>query len=82
MERVPISDLQTRPAEILAGLSKGPVTLTQHDEPAAVLISPEHYNRIVATLENLQDALDAQEARRDTGDVRDFDDYLTSWSRA
>ncbi len=73
---VPISDLRTRQAESLAGLREGPVILTQRSKAAAVLISTEQYNQMVAMLEDLQDALDAKEARRDPDAVTDFNDYL------
>ena len=62
-ELVPISGLRTRQKQILDSLSKGPVVLTQHGRAAAVLISPEQWNHLVETLENLTDALDAIEMR-------------------
>ncbi len=73
---VPISDLRTRQADILASLNEGPVILTQHSKAAAVLMSTEQYNQMVAMLEDLQDALDAKEARLGAGAVTDFDEYL------
>lgn len=76
-ELVPISDLRTRQAEVLANLAQGPVILTQHSKAAAVLISTEQYNEMVTMLEDLQDVLDAREARRDAGTIVDIDDYLT-----
>ncbi len=77
-ELVPISDLRTRQAEVLAGLADGPVILTQHSRAAAVLLSTDQYNRMLAQLEELQDALDAREARRDPGPLLGFDDYLVT----
>ncbi len=74
-ELVPISDLRTRQAEVLAGLADGPVILTQHSRAAAVLLSTEQYNQMLALLEELQDSLDAREARRDAGPAVDFDEY-------
>ncbi len=74
-ELVPISDLRTRQAEVLASLAEGPVILTQHSRAAAVLLSTDQYNRMLALLEELQDTLDARDARRDAGPVIDFDEY-------
>jgi prevent-host-death family protein len=73
---VPISELRTRQAEILAALEDGPILLTQHSKAAAVLLSTEHYNRLAAMIEDLQDALDAAEARRNAEPVIDLDEYL------
>jgi prevent-host-death family protein len=75
-ELVPISDLRTRQGEILAGLERGPVILTQHSKAAAVLVSTDQYNRMIEMLEDLQDALDAKEARRNAEPVIDFEEYL------
>jgi prevent-host-death family protein len=74
-ELVPISEIRQRQNEILGRLAGGPVILTQFGRAAAVLISPEEYNRLVERLEELQDALDAADARREEG-VINFDDYL------
>jgi len=48
----------------------------QHGRPAAVMVSPEQWNRLMARLEDLQDALDIAEARRDLGPTVSLDDYL------
>jgi len=62
-EIVPVSGLRTRQKELLDGLSEGPVVLTQHGRAAAVLVSPEQWNRIIETLEDLSDSLDAMEMK-------------------
>jgi hypothetical protein len=46
-----------------------------------VLLTPGEYNRLVAAVEDLEDAMDAAEARREPGAV-DFDDYLARRDRA
>ncbi|MEA3337139.1 MAG: type II toxin-antitoxin system prevent-host-death family antitoxin [Chloroflexota bacterium] len=76
-ELVPISDMRQRQNDILASLSGQPIVLTQHGRSAAVLVSPEEWNRIVEELEDLQDALDAIEAKNEPGAIS-FGDYLTS----
>jgi prevent-host-death family protein len=75
-ELVPISDLRVKQAEILAGLVNGPVILTQYSRGAAVLLSLDHYNRLIQEIEDLQDALEAAESRADSDSIG-FDDYLT-----
>jgi len=74
-EVVPISDLRTRQAEVLADLKRGPVILTQHSRAAAVLVSTEQYNQMMELLEDLQDALDVKEARRDVEPTIGFEQY-------
>ncbi len=68
-ELVPISGFRTRQNQILSSLVEGPVVLTQHGRSAAVLVSPEQWNHLVETLEDLMDSLDAIEmkARAATG---------------
>ena len=68
-ELVPISGLRTRQNQILSSLVEGPIVLTQHGRAAAVLVSPEQWNHLVETLEDLMDSLDAIEmkARAATG---------------
>ncbi len=75
-ELVPISELRGKQSEVLSKLSKGPVLLTQHGKAAAVMMSVEQYNMMLEALEDLRDALDAVEARREPGERVDFDDYL------
>lgn len=74
---VPISELRLKQAEVLASLDEGPVVLTQHSKGAAVLMGIDYYNRLLATIEDLEDALDAVESRQDADSVP-FDEYL-SW---
>jgi prevent-host-death family protein len=80
-ELIPISDIRQRQNEILASLRNGPIVLTQHGRAAAVLLAPDEYNRLVAALEDLEDALDAAEARREPG-AADLEDYLARRDRA
>jgi prevent-host-death family protein len=79
-ELVPISEIRQRQNEILASLRDGPIVLTQHGRAAAVLLTPGEYNRLVAAVEDLEDAMDAAQARREPGDM-DFDDYLARRER-
>lgn len=58
-ELVPISQLRLKQSEVLNRLSEGPVILTQHGQGAAVLVGLEQWNRMIETLEDFQDALDA-----------------------
>jgi prevent-host-death family protein len=73
---IPISDLRARQNEILAALRREHIVLTQHGRPAAVMVSPEEWNQLMAALEDLEDALDAAESRRDREPVVELSDYL------
>lgn len=73
---VPISELRLKQAEVLASLDEGPIILTQHSKGAAVLMGIDYYNRLLAVIEDLQDALDAVESRQDAGTIA-FDEYLS-----
>jgi prevent-host-death family protein len=57
--------LRQQQEKVLNKLSDGPIILTQHGRASVVLVSPEHWNQLVEELEDLQDALDAVEARQD-----------------
>lgn len=60
---IPISRLRQTQNEVLAELSEGPVVLTQHGEPVAVLADPEQWNRLIEELETWQDSYQAMEVR-------------------
>jgi prevent-host-death family protein len=77
---VPITDLRLKQSEVLASVAEGPVVVTLFGRPAAVMISPEEYDRIMIALEDLQDAADAAAARRETDSV-DLDAYLAGRER-
>ena len=72
----PISELRQRQNKILQMLSDGPVVLTQHGRASVVLVSPEQWNEMVNELEDLQDALDAIEARQDSEPTISYEDYI------
>lgn len=72
---IPITDLRLKQNEVLASVADGPVVVTLFGRPAAVMVSPEEYDRIMVALEDLQDAADAAAARREAGAI-DLDAYL------
>ena len=73
---LPISELRQQQNKILQMLSDGPVVLTQHGRASVVLVSPEQWNQMVNQLEDLQDALDAVEARQNAEPTISFEDYI------
>ena len=75
---VGVSDLRTRQREILSQLSEGPVVLSQHNQPMAVLVDVALWNRLLEELADLRDAQIATErlaeARRDPSSVQRLED--------
>ncbi len=59
---IPISDLRKRQAKVVEQLQERPVMLTQHGYGAAVLVTPEHWERLLDRLEELEDTVAALQA--------------------
>ena len=51
---MPISNLRTNHNDVLRKLDNGPVILSQHGRPKAVMISAEEWNRTAAELQRLR----------------------------
>lgn len=60
---IPISELRQRQKDILGGLEREPVVLTQHGVAVAVLVDPRQWNALMAMVEDLDDTVAALEAR-------------------
>ncbi|MBI3960471.1 MAG: type II toxin-antitoxin system Phd/YefM family antitoxin [Chloroflexi bacterium] len=58
-QMAPISDLKHRHAEVFKRLKEGPVLLASRSQPAAVLVSPERWNAIVAYIDDLECGIEA-----------------------
>lgn len=63
----PITRLQKNHGSILGMLANGPVILTQHSKPAAVMIAPDQWDTIAKRLQMLETVAEARriEARND-----------------
>lgn len=48
---VPVSDMSTQQAQVLAKLEAGPVILAQQSKPAAVMVSPSEWDALARRLE-------------------------------
>jgi prevent-host-death family protein len=75
---VGVSDLRTRQKEILRQLSGGPIVLSQHNRPLAVLVDVDLWNRLLEELADLQDVQIATErlaeAQREPSSLQSLDD--------
>jgi prevent-host-death family protein len=60
---IPISELRQRQKDILDGLEREPVVLTQHGVAVAVLVDPRQWNALMAMVEDLDDTVAALESR-------------------
>jgi prevent-host-death family protein len=57
IKQVTVTDLQRRAAEVISSLREGPVVISQHGRPAAVILTVEAY-------EQMEEALTDVEARQ------------------
>ena len=74
MPTMPVSDLRTKQAAILARLDESPILLTQRGHGTGVLVHPAQWNEMVELLADYQDILiakdRAQEAQNDPSVMR------------
>jgi antitoxin Phd len=68
MSRVGVADARKNFAELIERAQDGPVTIDRRGEPAAVVVSAEHYERLSAALEELADVAAFDEAMAEEGD--------------
>jgi prevent-host-death family protein len=61
---MPISDLRRKTSDVVASVREGgdAVYITQHGRPVVVMVDYEHYERLVAQLEELSDRASLQAA--------------------
>ncbi len=68
-ELIPISELRARQNEILAKLEQRPAILTQHGRAAAVLVSPQQWNRLFARLRLLEELIEEADDAREVDEI-------------
>lgn len=82
MPTMPVSDMRTRQAAILAKLNETPILLTQHGQGEGVLVHPDLWNEMVELLTDYDDILIAKqrthEAETDSSVMRPIADLHTS----
>ncbi|MCP4168629.1 MAG: DUF2281 domain-containing protein [Chloroflexi bacterium] len=64
MMTMPVSELRTKQASIIAQLKESPILLTQRGRGAGVLVHPDQWNEMVELLEDYEDILFAK-SRKD-----------------
>jgi len=52
-----MNDIKNRTASVTAKFAKGPIVLMNRATPQAVLVSPQQWNAILNSLEEMQDAI-------------------------
>jgi prevent-host-death family protein len=57
-----VSELRSSLASCLEQLDKGPLVVLSHSRPAAVLLDPDAFDRLMEQAEMLEDLLDGQRA--------------------
>jgi PHD/YefM family antitoxin component YafN of YafNO toxin-antitoxin module len=61
MPTIPVSDLRTKQATIMARLQEAPILLTQRGHGAGVLVHPDLWNEMVELLYDYEDVIIAKE---------------------
>jgi prevent-host-death family protein len=54
LKQVTVSDLQRRAAEVISDLQEGPVVISQHGRPAAVIVTAEAYEQMERALAEVE----------------------------
>ncbi len=57
MATMPVSELRTKQASIIAQLQESPILLTQRGRGAGVLVHPDQWNEMVELLEDYENIL-------------------------
>ena len=73
---IPVSDLRRKTSDVIKAVQSGgqAVYITQHGRPVVVLVDYEHYETLLAQLEDLSD-LASLEAAADEP-TRSYDEFL------
>jgi prevent-host-death family protein len=65
MPNLSISDARADLASVVTRAKKGPVTISRHGKPIAVLINPSLFEKFVESIEELEDIAAFDEAMSD-----------------
>ncbi len=68
MATIGVADARKNFAELIERAQDEPVTIDRRGQPAAVVVSAEHYERLSAALEELADVAAFDEAMAEEGD--------------
>ena len=68
MAKITVSEARERLSEVVEMSQTEAVILERYGHPAAVLISPDRYEQMMESLEEVQDAAAFDEAMSDEGD--------------
>ena len=73
---IPVSDLRRKTSDVIKAIRDGSevVYVTQHGRPVAVLVDYEHYEALVAELEDLSDLASLRAAADEP--ARPYDEFL------
>lgn len=77
---IPVSDLRRRTSEVIKTVSEDQVVyVTHYGRPAVVLVDYEHYEALMAHLEDLADLVSLEAAVDET--ARPYDEFLAEIDR-
>ena len=80
LQIIPVSDLRRKASSVIEAVQQGEqvVYITQYGRPAVVLMSYEHYETLMAQLEDLSDLASLQAAANEP--ARPYDQFLAELS--
>jgi prevent-host-death family protein len=62
MRTATVTELRSELSSYLESLREGPLLVLSHSKPAAMLIEPEEFDRLIERVEFLEDLLDGRRA--------------------
>lgn len=67
MTEISISEARADLASVIRRIKKKPITITNHGEAAAIMVSPSLFEELLEAMEDLEDILDYDKAKAESG---------------
>ena len=67
MTEISISEARADLASVIRRIKKKPITITNHGEAAAIMVSPSLFEEMLEAMEDLEDILDYDKAKAESG---------------
>lgn len=70
MDFIQLTEARNKLSELVRRVQDKPIWILRHSQPAAVFISPAHYEALLDEIEDLKDRLSIFESEASSGDLR------------
>lgn len=67
MTEISISEARADLASVIRRIKKKPIKITNHGEAAAIMVSPSLFEEMLEAMEDLEDILDYDKAKSESG---------------